>query len=213
MTLWCRDRRSVFYVWEREIEWEWQIVFFHCTYLRSHWLYCSEAGCAEWSELLNSVSLCTAGFDFIVLVDSIFQCVSMFMMWCVPMCVCAGALFHYSQCLCMLIRPEMLEIYGCRCQRLWLAASDEILSGCTDLCSITESLTEVVLDRDEETMRFLDKIYSYTHTHMHRTHDHPPVDCPVAHLSFWLCYKTWESVPDIVQDIGIQVVSETNNML
>lgn len=54
---------------------------------------------------------------------------------------------------------EMLEIHGCQCQGLWPAAADEILSGSTDLCSQTESLTEVVLNRDEETMRFLDKIY------------------------------------------------------
>lgn len=36
--------------------------------------------------------------------------------------------------------------------------ADEVLSGSTDLCCITKNLTEFLLDRDEETMRFLDKI-------------------------------------------------------
>lgn len=36
------------------------------------------------------------------------------------------------------------------------------------------SLTEVVLSRDEETVRILDKMYGYTHSHMHQKHDHPP---------------------------------------
>ena len=56
---------------------------------------------------------------------------------------------------------QTLESLGCRCQGVWLAAAaaDEILSGSTDLCSETESLTELVLHHDKETMRFLDKIY------------------------------------------------------
>lgn len=61
---------------------------------------------------------------------------------------------------------EMLEIYGCRCQGVWPAAADEILSGSTDLCSKTESLTEVVLDRVEETMRILAK---NTYAHARKT--------------------------------------------
>lgn len=77
-------------------------------------------------------------------------------------CVCAGARFHYSKCLCMLIQlRKMLEIHGCRCQGLWPAAADEILSGSTDLCSITKSLTDVIFNCDEETMRFLDKMYKH----------------------------------------------------
>lgn len=56
---------------------------------------------------------------------------------------------------------QTLESHGCRCQGVWLAeaAADEILSGSTDLCSKTESLTELVFHRDKETMRFLDKMY------------------------------------------------------
>lgn len=43
------------------------------------------------------------------------------------------------------------------------AATDEILSGYTDLCSITKRLTEVVLARAEETMRLMEKIYWCAH--------------------------------------------------
>lgn len=82
------------------------------------------------------------------------------------MCVCAGACCHYSEYLCMLIQLKCLEIYGCRCQGVWPAAADEILSGSTDLCSKTESLTEVVLDRVEETMRILAK---NTYAHARKT--------------------------------------------
>lgn len=80
------------------------------------------------------------------------------------MCVRVYGVCEY-RCMFSLLRMfmhahtvETLEIHGCRCQGLWPAAADEILSGSTDLCSITESLTEVLLNRDEETMRFLDKV-------------------------------------------------------
>lgn len=45
--------------------------------------------------------------------------------------------------------------------------ADEVLSGSTDLCCIKKNLTEFLLDRDEETMRFLDKICLYTHALVH----------------------------------------------
>lgn len=47
---------------------------------------------------------------------------------------------------------ETLEMNAAGCQGLRPAAADEILSGSTDLCSITASLTEVLLHRDEDRM-------------------------------------------------------------
>ena len=51
----------------------------------------------------------------------------------------------------------------------------------------TMSLTEVVLSRDEETIRILDNIYGYTHTNMHQKHDHPPAQL----LNFTLATFYW----------------------
>lgn len=93
-------------------------------------------------------------------------------------------------------RTETLEPRGAGCQGLWPAAADEILSGSTDLCGITESLTEVLLDRDEDGMSFLGEICSYTHTHMHGTHGHPPVSpCPATCLSFGCVALHFKSSP------------------
>lgn len=70
--------------------------------------------------------------------------------------VCAGAHFHYLECLCMLIQLKMWKAIPVNAKASSFA--DEVLSGSTDLCCITKNLTEFLLDRDEETMRFLDKI-------------------------------------------------------
>lgn len=61
---------------------------------------------------------------------------------------------------------ERLKIRGCWCQGIWPAAA-EILIDSTDLSSTTESLTAVVLDCDEETLKILHKIYGYTQNNMH----------------------------------------------
>lgn len=90
------------------------------------------------------------------------------------MCVCVRV--RARRCMLSLLRifmhahtVEMLETLGRRCQDVWPAAADEILSGSTDLRSQTETLTEVVPNSVEETMRILDEnlppcAYAYMET-------------------------------------------------
>lgn len=105
---------------------------------------------------------------------------------------------------------EMLEIGGSPCQGPSPAAADEILSGPADLCGTAESLTEVVVERDEETMRFLDEIYWCTHTHMHRAHDHPPVYWPVQTLTFSLHYAALDLKAGVFFGGGFRICFRTS---
>lgn len=92
--------------------------------------------------------------DFMVC--SSFKCVYIFIV-----CVCAGACCHYSEYLSMLIQMKCWKFMAADAKPFG-QQQNEILSCSTDVCNKTESLTEVVLDHVEETMRILDKIYGYT---------------------------------------------------
>ena len=96
--------------------------FFLNTYLRSHWLYCSEAGCGF--ELFNPVY--TAGMTLWFVRQYFLMCVHVYDMKCVcacvRVCVCVcvcvcmcvraltGACFHYSEYLCMLIQLKRWKV-------------------------------------------------------------------------------------------------------